>query len=130
MFARNAPRVPFKPTPVANLFYRIAGNNDPRSRWHVAHMEKQREPRRRTLKTAHIVFNDGGSVIDCLVRNLSPGGALLVLPSVFGVPEIFELLIDSDGSLRSARTIWRGHGQMGVAFGKAPPRSEPYRNLA
>ena len=87
-------------------------------------------PRRRTLKTAQVVFNDGGSVIDCLVRNLSPGGALLVLPSVFGVPEIFELLIDSDGSLRSARTIWKGHGQMGVAFGKAPPRSEPYRNLA
>ena len=83
-------------------------------------MEKQREPRTRTLKTAHIVFNDGGSVIDCVVRNLSSGGALLLLPSVFGVPETFELLIDSDGSLRAARTIWKGHGKIGVAFGKAP----------
>ena len=68
-------------------------------------MERQREPRTRTLKTAHIVFNGGGSVIDCIVRNLSSAGALLVLPSVFGVPETFEFLIDSDGSLRSARTI-------------------------
>src|SRR4051812_47260473 len=83
-------------------------------------MDKQREPRIRALKTAHIVFNDGGSVIDCIVRNLSPGGALLVLPSVFGVPETFELFIDSDGSLRSARTVWKAPGQMGVAFGKAP----------
>ena len=83
-------------------------------------MEKQREPRTRTLKTAHIVFNDGGSVIDCIVRNLSSAGALLVLPSVFGVPETFDLLIDSDGSCHAARTIWKGHGQMGVAFGKAP----------
>lgn len=89
----------------------------------MAHLEKQREPRTRTLKTARIVFNGGGSVIDCIVRNLSSVGALLVLPSVFGVPETFELLIDSDGSLRSARTIWKGHGQMGVAFGKALPGS-------
>ena len=84
-------------------------------------MEKQREPRTRTLKTAHIVFNDGGSVIDCVVRNLSSGGALLLLPSILGVPETFELLIDSDGSLRAARTIWKGHSTIGVAFGKAPP---------
>ena len=42
-------------------------------------MQKQREPRIRTLKTAHIVFNDGGSVIDCVVRNLSSAGALLLL---------------------------------------------------
>ena len=41
-------------------------------------MEKRREPRTRTLKTARIVFNDGGSVIDCVVRNLSSQGALLV----------------------------------------------------
>lgn len=82
--------------------------------------------RTRTLKTAHIVFNDGGSVIDCVVRNLSSGGALLLLPSVFGVPETFELLIDSDGSLRAARTVWRGHGKIGVEFRK-PPTSEGTR---
>lgn len=86
----------------------------------MTHMEKQREPRVRTLKTAHIVFNDGGSVIDCVVRNSSSVGALLLLPSVFDVPETFELLIDSDGSLRPARMIWKGHGKIGVAFGKAP----------
>jgi hypothetical protein len=88
-------------------------------------METRRVPRIRTLKTAHIVFNDGGSVIDCLVRNLSSGGALLVLPSVLAVPETFELLIDSDGSLRKARTIWKGHDRIGVAFGKAPPIARP-----
>ena len=37
-------------------------------------------------------------MIDCIVRNLSSSGALLVLPSVFGVPETFDLLMDSDGS--------------------------------
>jgi hypothetical protein len=88
-------------------------------------MEKQRVRRISTLKTAHVVFNDGGSVIDCIVRNLSSSGALLVLPSVLAVPETIELLIDSDGSLREARTIWKGHDRIGVAFGKAPPLARP-----
>ena len=79
-------------------------------------MEK-REPRTRTLKTARIVFNNGRSVIDCVVRNLSSRGALLVLPSVLGVPETFELHIESDGSCHAARTVWKGHGKIGVAFG-------------
>ena len=83
-------------------------------------MDKRREPRIRTLKTAHIVFNNGGSVIDCVVRNLSSGGALLVLPSVLGVPETFELHIESDGSCHVAHTMWKGNGKIGVEFGKAP----------
>jgi len=43
MFARNAP--PFKPTPVANLFYRIAGNNDHRSNgmWRIWRSPENRE---------------------------------------------------------------------------------------
>ena len=82
-------------------------------------MQKPRELRKRTLKTAHIIFNDGSSVIDCIVRNLSSGGALLVLPSVFDVPETFDLFIDSDGSCHATRTVWKGYVQMGVVFGKA-----------
>jgi PilZ domain-containing protein len=69
-------------------------------------MEKRREPRTRTLKKARIVFNDGRSVIDCVVRNLSPHGAMLVLPSLLGVPETFELHIDSDGSCHAVRMRW------------------------
>jgi hypothetical protein len=83
-------------------------------------MDKRREPRARTLKKGRIVFNNGGSAIDCVVRNLSSGGSLLVLPSVLGVPETFELHIDSDGSCHVARTMWKGHGKIGVAFVKAP----------
>ena len=83
-------------------------------------MEKRGEPRTRTLKKARIVFNDGRSVIDCVVRNLSSRGALLELPSLLGVPETFELRIESDGSCRAARTIWKGNGKIGVEFGKAP----------
>jgi hypothetical protein len=63
-----------------------------------------------------VVFNNGRSVIDCVVRNLSPSGALLVLPSLLGVPEKFDLLIDSDTPRPVARTIWKGAGKIGVEF--------------
>jgi hypothetical protein len=80
-------------------------------------MEKRREPRKRTLKRGRLVFNDGRSVIDCVVRNLSPSGALLVLPSLLGIPQEFDLHIDSDRTCRAARTIWKGDGKIGVEFG-------------
>jgi hypothetical protein len=74
-------------------------------------------PRRRTLKSGRVVFNNGRSVIDCVVRNLSLSGALLVLPNLLGVPETFDLHIDSDRIHHVARAIWKGHGEIGVEFG-------------
>jgi hypothetical protein len=77
-------------------------------------MEKRKEPRTRTLKKAKIVFNNGRSVIDCIVRNLSAHGALLVVHSLLGVPDTFELHIESDGSRRVAHTKWKREGKIGV----------------
>jgi hypothetical protein len=37
-------------------------------------------------------------VIDCTVRNLSDGGALLLVNSLIGIPDSFELTIDSDST--------------------------------
>ena len=56
--------------------------------------ERRKAPRKRTLKSACVVFNDRHSVIDCTVRNLSANGALLLLPSIVGVPNEFEVCID------------------------------------
>jgi hypothetical protein len=52
-----------------------------------------------------------------MTRNLSPSGALLVLPNLLGVPEKFDLHIDSDRTRHVARTIWRPDGKLGVKFG-------------
>ena len=52
---------------------------------------ERRTPRRRTLKGGRIVFNNRRSVIDCTVRNLSTGGALLSVPNVSGVPDQLDL---------------------------------------
>jgi hypothetical protein len=42
-------------------------------------------------------------VIDCTVRNLSDGGALLLVNSLIGIPDSFDLTIDSDSTTFAAK---------------------------
>ena len=76
--------------------------------------EKRRTPRKRTLKTASIAFNDRQSVITCTMRNLSASGALLILPQMHMTPDGFEVFFD--GSYRSARVVRRAGVSLGVAW--------------
>ena len=76
--------------------------------------ERRKELRRRTLKSAKIVFNERSSVIDCTVRNHSRYGALLQVATVVGIPECFNVQID--GVMHPAKTIWRIANEIGVTF--------------
>jgi hypothetical protein len=79
-------------------------------------MERRRQQRARTLKSARILFNQHHSVIDCTVRNLSPVGACLSVACVVGIPERFDVMFDADQSVRSCRMIWHKEKQIGVEF--------------
>jgi hypothetical protein len=70
--------------------------------------------RRRTLKAGKIVFNRGGSVIDCTMRNVSKPGATLCLPNAVTVPQKFELRWGDN--VRRCTVIWRKMGRLGVRF--------------
>jgi len=76
----------------------------------------RRERRQRTLLPGQIVFNEGVSTIDCVIRNLSESGAQLRLPSSIGVPDHFDLLIPRDGRRLSATLAWRDGRSIGVSF--------------
>jgi PilZ domain len=76
--------------------------------------ESERSPRKRTLKTGRIVFNNRNSTIDCTVRNLSKHGALLLLPHIVEIPDDFELHVD--GVRHTAHVVWRSNGQLGVTW--------------
>ncbi len=78
--------------------------------------DSRHEPRQRVLKGARIIFNHGYSVFDCRVRNLSPGGAMLEMPSLFGIPSQFEIALDSSSAHRQCTIMWRTDHLMGVAF--------------
>lgn len=71
---------------------------------------------RRVLKAGHIVFNGGGSVIDCTVRRLSEQGASLAVISTAGLPERFKLAIESDAFSRLCRVAHKAGTEIDVQF--------------
>jgi hypothetical protein len=78
--------------------------------------QRRAGPRKRTLKKGRIVFNNRRSVIDCTVRNLSDGGALLLVNSLIGIPDSFDLTIDSDSTTFAANVMWKRENRLGVKF--------------
>jgi hypothetical protein len=71
--------------------------------------------RRKTLKSAKIVFNNKQSVIDCFVRDVSDTGAKLMVSDLLAVPKTFTLRFN-DGTVQDCERV-RAHGQeIGVRF--------------
>ena len=77
--------------------------------------ENRQSQRRTTLKVGRIVFNAGRSTIDCTVRNLSGRGAKLLVSSVVGIPDTFDLMLDGH-SRQPCRVAWRTLKELGVEF--------------
>jgi hypothetical protein len=77
--------------------------------------EKRGHQRHRVFKAGKIGFNRG-SVIDCLVRNVSESGALLQVVTPLGIPDRFDLMIEGEKAPRACRIMWRKERQIGVAF--------------
>lgn len=76
----------------------------------------RRETRQRTFLKGRIIFNNGSSSMDCLVRDMSASGARLALTETASLPEIFELYIpQKDRSYRSTLR-WRRTDGMGITF--------------
>jgi hypothetical protein len=78
--------------------------------------EKREFPRHRTLKSGQIVVQPRASVFDCTIRNLSPKGALLVMPSLAAIPDKFDLVLRATGEHHACRVAWRGEDRVGVEF--------------
>lgn len=74
-----------------------------------------RAPRRRVLKGGKIIFNNATSVIDCIVRNLSEGGAALEVTSSAGIPAEFRLAVPNEFE-RPCRLVWIRGVRMRVEF--------------
>jgi hypothetical protein len=78
--------------------------------------DRRANPRQRRLHGAKIVFNNGSSSIDCVVRDISSTGARLDVVSPIGIPEWFDLRMDRDGARYSSQVAWRSGKQIGVMF--------------
>jgi hypothetical protein len=78
-------------------------------------IEKRAVPRHRVLKHGMLAFGGGGGV-DCMVRNISSGGARLDIANPIGLPESFTLVIQADQFMRRCHAVWSNDQRIGVAF--------------
>lgn len=64
---------------------------------------------------ATIAYDGGRKRADCIIRNLSDGGAKLEVASVRSIPDQFELLVPKHRP-QQCRVAWRALKEMGVQF--------------
>jgi hypothetical protein len=78
--------------------------------------EHRRETRQRVFLKGRIVFNNGSSSFDCLVRDMSSSGARLVMSDAATLPEVFDLYIPQKDRTYRATLRWRREDGIGVTF--------------
>ncbi len=85
-------------------------------------MSKSRNyPRMRVLKGAKIVLGTS-SVLDCVVRDLTNGGARVKIPNAVDLPEEFAITFDGGRTCRPCRVAWRTLDETGLEFTEPNPQ--------
>ena len=79
-------------------------------------VEKRKHPRTEINETAYV--SAGGSVMRCVVRNISPDGAAIDVENPAFVPDQFRLVMAKDSSTHDCRVIWIREKRIGLAFVK------------
>lgn len=77
--------------------------------------ERRRERRLRVLKQAKVMLTEWVSV-NCVVRDISPGGARLEFNGPIYLPHAFQLQIPSAELNIPAAPAWQSRGEAGIRF--------------
>ena len=80
-----------------------------------SYAEQRLSPRRIVTIPATVVFDGGRRRVDCIIRNLSEGGAKLEVPAVSGLPNTFDLVVPGMRP-HGCRVAWRALRELGVQF--------------
>jgi hypothetical protein len=82
-------------------------------------MEEKRKYQRTEIDEPAYVSAEG-SVMSCIVRNISPEGAAIDVENPAFVPSRFRLVMANDSSVRECRIAWIQQKRIGVTFVAAP----------
>jgi len=80
--------------------------------------EKRKHPRTEIDEPAYV--SAGGSVMSCIVRNISPEGAAIDVENPAFVPPTFSPVMASDSSVRECRVAWIQKNRIGLTFVDVP----------
>jgi hypothetical protein len=77
--------------------------------------EKRKHPRTEVNEPAFVT--SGGSVMHCVVRNISPEGAAIDVENPAFVPRRFRLVMANDSSIvHECRVAWIQKNRIGLTF--------------
>ncbi len=82
-------------------------------------MEERRRHRRAEINEPAYV-SSGGSVMSCMVRNISAEGAAIDVENPAFVPPRFQLVMASDSSVRECKVAWIQKNRIGLTFVEKP----------
>ena len=86
--------------------------------------EKRKHPRTEIDQPAYV--SSGGSVMSCMVRNISPDGAAIDVDNPAFVPQRFRLVMANDRSVvHDCRVAWIQKNRIGLTFRIADAVVEP-----
>jgi hypothetical protein len=80
--------------------------------------ERRKHPRTEINEPGYV--SSGGSVLGCVIRNISPEGAAIDVPNPAFVPQRFHLVMAKDSSVRECSIAWIQKNRIGVSFVAAP----------
>ena len=90
-----------------------------------------RPPRKRTCLNGKLVYSedlslpDGGFTVDCTIRDISEGGAKIILARRQFLPADLYLIVVKYRVAYWAKVVWLEYPARGLKFSKAYPLSEP-----
>jgi hypothetical protein len=82
--------------------------------------EKRKHPRTEINEPAYV--SSGGSVMSCMVRNISLEGAAIDVENPAFVPPNFRLVMANDPTVYECRIAWIQKNRIGVTFVEVPRR--------
>lgn len=89
----------------------------PRSFLRSARPHKPRACRRQPVTVAARLFTcDMSTAIDCVVRDISPGGALVMVADTASLPDRLYLWQEDAGVMVPCEVRWRRHDVVGLKF--------------
>jgi hypothetical protein len=84
--------------------------------------ERRKAPRRRVLFTGKIVYINNSYSADCTIRDLSTGGARILVRADAMLADPF-LIVVKEAVVHQSRTAWIGLPLVGLEFVKSTPLS-------
>jgi hypothetical protein len=79
-------------------------------------VERRHGGRARALLSGKLCFEDATKTIDCVIRNITPGGAMVETPTPQLVPGRLQLMQVSEGIVWDAEVAWRRGARIGLVL--------------